>query len=287
MSNQKMSEQRFDIHYFRSRCFIVFISVRRLQGVFPFDFSLHRFRVLKPLFQAIIYIEASSNILSSLVETPNIVNESFGWHFQYMTIIGLGLATITFAAGFLADVFDSRRLFLLKNVLSICSTPFAVLISALYWGLSAVRGSQISTCVWTSLSTPLYLRASQIDKKLVLPDFAPPTTVPVDLGFHAMPAIMLIVDLLFFSPPWTVTALPTMGLSAVLAVAYWAWVEVCHAHNGYYPYPIFNVHPVWRSALFLGSAAIMTINTVGLKWIYRSLNGVDSRTERPGAAKGR
>lgn len=54
-----------------------------------------------------------------------------------------------------------------------------------------------------------------------------------DIGFHAMPAIMLTIDLLFLSPPWTITALPSVGVSSVLAFGYWFWVEQCYKHNGW------------------------------------------------------
>lgn len=45
---------------------------------------------------------------------------------------------MTFAAGLGADLFASRRLFLVKNMLSVCSTPLEVLIAVLYWGLKIV-----------------------------------------------------------------------------------------------------------------------------------------------------
>jgi FAR-17a/AIG1-like protein len=65
-------------------------------------------------------------------------NDSYGWHFQYLTIIGLALATLTFIAGAFADITLSQRVFQVKNVLSMCSAPLECLISALYWGLRAI-----------------------------------------------------------------------------------------------------------------------------------------------------
>src|SRR5271156_4286644 len=65
-------------------------------------------------------------------------NEAYGWHFQYLTIIGLALATMTFTAGALADITLSSRMFRIKNALSMCSAPLECLISTLYWGLRAV-----------------------------------------------------------------------------------------------------------------------------------------------------
>ena len=58
-------------------------------------------------------------------------------------------------------------------------------------------------------------------------------TNAVDVGFHAVPSVLLVIDLLFLSPPWTITVLPAMGLSAVLAFGYWIWVEHCFRHNGW------------------------------------------------------
>lgn len=56
----------------------------------------------------------------------------------------------------------------------------------------------------------------------------------IDLSFHAVPAIVLLIDLLFLSPPWTVSILPALGISSSIAVGYWFWIEHCHAHNGWY-----------------------------------------------------
>lgn len=67
-----------------------------------------------------------------------ISNDAYGWHFQYLTVIGLTLSTLTFITALLADVTLSRRLFLVKNILSVCSCPMEVLISVLYWGLRMV-----------------------------------------------------------------------------------------------------------------------------------------------------
>jgi FAR-17a/AIG1-like protein len=142
-----------------------------------------------------------------LIDYPTLINESYGWHWQYLTILGLTVAYATFVFGFLADITLNPTLFLIKNTLSLCSAPLEVLISILYWGISAY------------------------DKSLVVPPelhIAP----LADVGFHAMPSIFLVVDLLFLSPPWTIEVAPTMVLSSGIAVAYWAWVEHCYSHNG-------------------------------------------------------
>ncbi len=142
-----------------------------------------------------------------LIDFPTHINDSYGWHWQYLTILGLTVAYATFVFGLFADLTLSPKLFLIKNTLSLCSAPLEVLISILYWGICA------------------------IDRTLVVPPeihLAP----LADFGFHAAPSILLVIDLLFLSPPWTINALPAMGLSSTIAVAYWAWVEQCYKHNG-------------------------------------------------------
>jgi hypothetical protein len=154
--------------------------------------------------------------------------------------------------------------FLAKNALAVCAAPMEVLISILYWGLRA------------------------IDPKLVVPDWAPPLPIINDLGFHALPAIVLVLDLLFFSPPWTIAAMPAMGLSSVIAGAYWVWLEKCYEQNKFYPYPIFDeVGFEGRVGLFVGSAVVMTFATILLGWLYGVVNGTELARERPGSVKKR
>ncbi|OQE28564.1 hypothetical protein PENSTE_c003G09084 [Penicillium steckii] len=182
-------------------------------------------------------------------DNPNHANEAYGWHFQYLTVIGLSLSTLTFIFAILADVTLSRRLFLIKNLLSVCSAPLEVLISVLYWGLRL------------------------IDERLVVPDWA---VIPLDadISFHAMPSILMLIDLLVLSPPWTITILPSLGLSGVIAFGYWFWVERCFFYNGWYPYPIFEQLPTpGRIGLFSLSAVVMALSTATLKWLHGRVNG--------------
>lgn len=140
---------------------------------------------------------------------PTPISQNYGGSFQFLTIIGLASALTTFSVGLLADLTLNPTLFRIKNRLSVCSAPLEVLVSILYWGLIA------------------------IDPTLVVPpEFALPF-LP-DFGFHAMPAIMLAIDLLLLSPPWTIRAYPAMALSMTIAFLYWAWVEYCYGKNGMY-----------------------------------------------------
>lgn len=126
---------------------------------------------------------------------------------RYLTILGLTVAYATFVIGLLADITLSPTLFFIKNTLSLCSAPLEVLISLLYWSISA------------------------IDKRLLIPEEVELAPI-ADVGFHLMPSLLLTIDLLLLSPPWTIHAFPAMGLSASIAVAYWAWIERCYKFNG-------------------------------------------------------
>ncbi|KAF4555287.1 Hypothetical protein D9617_2g052400 [Elsinoe fawcettii] len=185
-----------------------------------------------------------------LVTHPNKINDSYGWHFQYLTIVGLSLTTATFITGLLADFTLSRHLFTIKNTLSIASAPMEVLISLLYWGLRA------------------------IDPRLVIPPDLPQLPLLADMSFHLAPALLLIIDLLFFSPPYSIAALPSFALSGFIAVSYYFWVELCYSKNGFYPYPLFDEAGfTGRIIIFTGSAVVMGIATAALKFIYSSVNG--------------
>lgn len=93
--------------------------------------------------------------------------------------------------------------------------------------------------------------AGQIDEKLVIPEwvniplhvgefgvFAQQAvsrlTTPLDIGYHAIPSIVMLIDLLFLSPPWTISIVPALGLSGAIAFGYWFWVEECYHRNGWY-----------------------------------------------------
>ncbi|KAH8910783.1 hypothetical protein BR93DRAFT_934370 [Coniochaeta sp. PMI_546] len=209
-------------------------------------------------FSAVIHLVGILSFCASfryLVLYPTPMSESYGGQFQFLTIIGLAASLLTFSIGLLADLTGSSRLFAVKNRLSVGSAPLEVLVSILYWGLTA------------------------IDKTLVVPPDLELPFLP-DFGFHAMPAIMMTLDLLLLSPPWTIRAYAAMALSMITAFLYWGWVEYCFSKNGWYPYPIFDLLSTWqRVVLFTVSACLMTGSTMALKWVYGKLNGNQSLKE--------
>jgi len=112
-----------------------------------------------------------------------------------------------------------------------------------------------------------------------------------------IPSALLLLDILFLSPPWTITPIPAFGLSAAIAFAYWFWIELCYKNNGWYvrvfsnppplfpnwtlltsllryPYPLFAMlDTTQRIGLFSVSALLMAVVTALLKWLYYRVNG--------------
>lgn len=119
-----------------------------------------------------------------------------------------------------------------------------------------------------------------------MPDWAPPIPFTFDAGMHLAPAVLLAIDLLFFSPPYTIAAAPALILTTSLAFAYWYWIEQCFSVNGFYPYPIFEMlDTTQRIGLFAASGFICTLSLWTLQWLYRKMNGDVRPKSYPGALK--
>ncbi|KAF4124014.1 FAR-17a/AIG1-like protein [Geosmithia morbida] len=179
------------------------------------------------------------------------IADAYGWHFQFLTILGLSAALLAFSLAALADLTLSPALFRAKNVVAVLAAPVEVVVAILYWGL--------------------YL----IDPTLLVEgDFQLPLLV--DMGFHLAPAVLLAADFVLLSPPWTVPAYGVVALSGSLASAYWIWVEHCFSHNGWYPYPIFALLSTpQRLLLFTFAAFLSTGSSIGLSWVYGKVNGYE------------
>lgn len=177
-------------------------------------------------------------------ETPFAV--AYGWHFQFLTILGLSASLLSFAIGILSDLTLSTTLFNIKNAICIVATPLEVLISLLYWGIRA------------------------IDPSLLMPDEFQIALIP-DIGFHLAPAVFLTLDLVLFSPPWTIPTYGVFSISTALAFSYWYWVELCFSHNGWYDsFPAFDLPP----GLTVTSAADGTCKLHQLSLTNRLLTGI-------------
>lgn len=139
-------------------------------------------------------------------------SRSFGWYFQLLTVVGLALSLVTFSLGLIADLTLSNVFAEAKDTISVLATPLEVLIAVLYWSIR------------------------MHDPALLMPEDLVIDPLP-DLGFHLVPAILLVLDLLLWSPRATIATRNMMSLSTVLAVVYWCWIELCFYKNGWYVEP--------------------------------------------------
>ncbi|OSS53447.1 hypothetical protein B5807_01563 [Epicoccum nigrum] len=197
---------------------------------------LQRFEAPSKGFSGALHVAGLISFYSSfkfLHDNPNQFSSSYGWHFQFLTIIGLGISTLCFIFGLFADITSSTSsspptspssppttfssfCFAAKNYLSLIAAPIEIVISILYWGLRA------------------------IDTGLVVPPDMPLPPLGADLCFHFVPAVVLALDAILLSPPWPSSPmnpqapLLTLGTSTGFVFAYWWWIVCCFSSSAAY-----------------------------------------------------
>lgn len=135
-------------------------------------------------------------------------SRSFGWYFQLLTVVGLALSLVTFSLGFIADFAPQDAFSEARDAVAVLAAPLEVLIAVLYWSIRLH------------------------DPALLMPEDLVIDPIP-DLGFHLVPAVLLVPHLVLWSPRATITTRRMMFLSTVLAVLYWCWIELCFYKNGW------------------------------------------------------
>jgi hypothetical protein len=109
---------------------------------------------------------------------------------------------------------------------------------------------------------------------LVDPAVAPQLPVLVDMGFHLIPTLLLMVDTLFFSPPWDANALSALMAFSAFAGGYWMWIEHCYSFNNFYPYPMMGMMNSKQRALLFSFATLLCWSSfLTVRAIYRTVNG--------------
>ncbi|KAJ4138789.1 hypothetical protein NW768_002662 [Fusarium equiseti] len=175
-------------------------------------------------------------------------SRSFGWYFQLLTVVGLALSLVTFSLGLIADVTLNNVFSEAKDTIAVLATPLEVLIAVLYWSIR------------------------MHDPALLMPEDLVIDPLP-DLGFHLVPAVLLVLDLLLWSPRATIATRSMMSLSTVLAVIYWCWIELCFYKNGWYPYPMMDqFSATQRVVIFVASAGLLTASSSGLQWVHGKIH---------------
>ncbi|WXC67655.1 hypothetical protein SNK03_013470 [Fusarium graminearum] len=183
-------------------------------------------------------------------------SRSFGWYFQLLTVVGLALSLVTFSLGLVADLVPANTLSKAKDAVAVLATPLEVLIAVLYWSIRMHNPS------------------------LLMPEDLVIDPLP-DLGFHLVPAVLLALDLVLWSPRATITTRNMMSLSTVLAVVYWCWIEFCFYKNGWYPYPMMDqFSAIQRVVIFVASAGLLTASSSALQYVHGKVHNPTTRKIR-------
>ncbi|MCO5589615.1 hypothetical protein L7F22_043583 [Adiantum nelumboides] len=179
------------------------------------------------------------------------IEEQFGSHYQFLTVLGLWFSRLTTLFALSSDIYPSSagmRKF--KTMLMALTMPAEVLISLLYWPILLLDPSLLipprkvmnpdnpAQLIWETVRLPL------LD----------------DLSFHAAPAIFLVLDYLIFEPPFPKEIHPA-AVSALSTAAYGIWVEICANKNGNYPYPLLGI---LSNAQRVGLYSVCAILFVGI-----------------------
>lgn len=219
-------------------------------------------RGLSMLWHVLGVLSATGNFWY-LVAYPNHVNLSFGWHLQYLTIIGLSLFLLTFLAGLTADVSMNRSFFAFKNALSTLCTPLETLVSVLYWSIVSY------------------------DRRLLMPDnLILNLSRKADIGFHFNPAFFLLIDYLLLSPPFRIGAFTALGIFSAFGVAYYQWLQYCHQRNSFWTYPLFEpLSPNQRFGVVAVSTILCWCSFLILRVAWARTNGRSGLGRRSGVSK--
>ncbi|KJA27534.1 hypothetical protein HYPSUDRAFT_35449 [Hypholoma sublateritium FD-334 SS-4] len=170
----------------------------------------------------------------------------YGGHFQYLTIQGLILASISMVLGMVFSIFsDLTVLYAAKRYVSMVALPVSVVISLIYWSLLLLFPSLIipamgADATGSSSAAPLLF---------YLP-------LHVDLSLHAVPAISLILDFFLFEKKYSQREVGVAPFVAVAFASWYAiWVEYCSKMNGgIFPYPFLTENTqAGRIAIYIGA----------------------------------
>ncbi|KAG2220244.1 hypothetical protein INT45_008785 [Circinella minor] len=148
----------------------------------------------------------------------------FGGHFQYLTILGLTIATFAFFLKLLAyilpGVFQAAY-----EIVSNLALPLEGLISALYWGMGL------------------------IDPTFITPKDMPPIPLIVDCALHLFPAMFLWFDFLIFNNEFK-RSVRHVAIIYGFGIWYYVWSCFCHSRNSYYPYPFLDQMSEYQRIMF-------------------------------------
>ncbi|KAI8142188.1 FAR-17a/AIG1-like protein [Fennellomyces sp. T-0311] len=168
---------------------------------------------------------ASNGYGFSFVLTAFPAEIGYGGIFQFLTIIGLTLATVTFALKVIRFLIPGALGAVYKSIAYI-ATPMEGLISLLYW--------------------PMILYSKDLLQHEEIPFVLP---LPLDMSLHLWPAVLLWIDFLVFDVDFQRSKLH-VGAIYVFTIFYLGWTSYCFARNGFWAYPFLSEFSTMGRATF-------------------------------------
>ncbi|KAJ2962208.1 hypothetical protein NQZ79_g2608 [Umbelopsis isabellina] len=206
---------------------------------------------------ALHLLGCASNLwgLSKVEAVPNPYADGFGGHYQYLTILGLTVATVSFSLCLIRDFVPGflNRTHTVVGSIAVpvsgkvpnrdrsenplytnlpCSIQLEGLISVLYWGMTLV------------------------DPHLLVPKDVPPIPMLIDFSLHLFPAIFLWIDFLLFNVEFERSKSHVVNIY-LFAIAYYVWTWYCFSKNQYYAYPFLAELSDTGRALFYAGCGTM------------------------------
>ena len=201
-----------------------------------------------------------------IVKHPNKMNAAYGWHFQYLTILTLTLAYATFVLAVVLDILPTNPKTSLgkavvfavratKRIFLIISAPAECLVSLIYW--------------------PLHF----IDPTLLAPpELVAAFPLTADLSMHALPTILLLVEVFAFSGAFDASAATGASIYLGYGTGYYAWMTHCAGKNGWYPYPMLDaMTEPQRAAVVYGAVALAFGAFLALKATHAKVHGISAK----------
>ncbi|KAL7004809.1 hypothetical protein EMMF5_005636 [Cystobasidiomycetes sp. EMM_F5] len=144
--------------------------------------------------------------LTTSAPLGNFIESQFGSWYQFLTVLGLISAILTMAVAILKDVLPQfRMLDSIKNAIGIVSVPAEGMIAILYWGLRAYDPKLLLQ------DDPKYRIPLPLDLSLYAATVLKPYAMPkIAICSHAVPAAILWIDFLLFSPPYSEKSRPLL-----------------------------------------------------------------------------
>ncbi|RKP10242.1 FAR-17a/AIG1-like protein [Thamnocephalis sphaerospora] len=144
-----------------------------------------------------------------LTQLTNKADDAFGWHFIYLTILGLGLSLLVFALALVHDMTLISAVDRIKRAVLVLAFPLEALISLLYWGIVLYDDS---------------LMHGEGQERLPFLQ---------DAGYHLLPVLALWCELLVYSSNFKRSIKHAQAIIG-FAVLYGAWLQVCYHQNGFW-----------------------------------------------------